>query len=158
MRKGKIPPNNRVVIIMPDKIVPCVGAVILDDEERVLLVKHVPEKGGFWAGKYICPGGRLEFGEALEAGARREVFEETGLEIDILRWLPPMERIIRTSEGQIEDHILYLDVVARVRSGTFVPQSDVGEGQWVKIEKLPDMLDEIHEDTATLLRQAGMLP
>jgi ADP-ribose pyrophosphatase YjhB (NUDIX family) len=146
------------LIFMSSQIVPCVGAAIIDEAERVLLVKHVPEKGGFWAGKYICPGGRLEFGEPLEAGVRREVLEETGLEIDILRWLPPMERIIRTPEGTIEDHVLYLDVVARVRSGTFVPQSDVGEGQWVAIEKLPELLDEIHEDTATLLRQAGMLP
>ncbi len=143
---------------MSNGIVPCVGAVIIDDEERVLLVKHVPEKGGFWAGKYICPGGRLEFGETLEAGVRREVLEETGLEIDILRWLPPMERIIRTPEGAIEDHILYLDVVARVSSGTFMPQSDVGEGQWVEIKKLPEILDETHEDTATLLQQAGLLP
>ncbi len=143
---------------MSGRIVPCVGAVILDDAGKVLLVKHVPEKGGFWAGKYICPGGRLEYGELLEAGVRREVLEETGLEIDILRWLPPMERIILTPEGIIEDHVLYLDAVARVRSGTFVPQSDVGEGRWVDIKKLPELLEEIHEDTATLLRQAGMLP
>ncbi len=143
---------------MSDRIVPCVGAVILDDSERVLLVKHVPEKGGFWAGKYICPSERLEYGEPLEAGVRREVLEETGLEIDILRWLPPQERIIWSRAGAIEDHVLYLDVVARVRSGTFVPQSDVGEGQWVEIEQLQEMLDELHEDTATLLRRAGLLP
>ena len=40
-------------MLMPGRIVPCVGAVILDEQDRVLLVKHVPEKGGFWAGKYI---------------------------------------------------------------------------------------------------------
>jgi len=58
-----------------------VGALILDGRDRVLLVKHHPSEGprkSFWQGKWIGPGGMLEFGEGLEEGARREVREETG--------------------------------------------------------------------------------
>ena len=40
-------------------IVVAVGAVILDNEGRVLLGRHKPERRGFWAGKWICPGGKL---------------------------------------------------------------------------------------------------
>ena len=57
------------------------GALILDGRDRVLLVKHHPSEGprkSFWQGKWIGPGGMLEFGEGLEEGARREVREETG--------------------------------------------------------------------------------
>ncbi|MFX1564820.1 MAG: NUDIX hydrolase [Promethearchaeota archaeon] len=142
---------------MVNKIVPCVGAVILDAKNRVLLVKHVPEKGGFWQGKYICPGGRLEFGESLEIGVQREVREETGLEIEILRWVRPMERLIFNAAGTLEEHILYLDVIARVRQGQFRPASDVGEGDWFSKDQLPRILTELHEDTQQLLEEAGLL-
>jgi nucleoside triphosphatase len=142
---------------MTGQIIPCVGAIIFNEEGKVLLVKHVPEKGGFWAGKYICPGGRLEFGEPLEKGVRREVLEETGLEIQELSWLPPKERIILKSDGTVADHVLYLDVQATIRKGVFRPGSDVGEGQWFSQEELLDIQDEIHEDTKDLLRQVGIL-
>ncbi len=39
-----------------------VGAVISDGDGRILLVRHRPERGGFWQGKWICPGGRLGAG------------------------------------------------------------------------------------------------
>lgn len=145
------------VDMMANQIVPCVGAVILDDELRVLLVKHVPEKGGFWFGKYICPGGRLEFGESLEEGVRREVREETGLEIEIVTWVRPMERMIQSSDKTIQDHILYLDAVAKVRQGKFKPASDVGEGNWFSREEVAEIRDEIHEDTQMLLEEAGLV-
>jgi ADP-ribose pyrophosphatase YjhB (NUDIX family) len=143
---------------MTGRIVPCVGAVILDKQNRVLLVKHVPEKKGFWAGKYICPGGRLDPGESLEDGVQREVREETGLEIRILHWVRPMERIIRDSDGSLLDHIVYLDVVAKVKQGNFEPASDVGEGAWFSKEDLTKIRNEIHKDTQRLLTEAGLLP
>ncbi|MDO8123767.1 MAG: NUDIX domain-containing protein [Candidatus Hermodarchaeota archaeon] len=143
---------------MTGRIVPCVGAVILDKQDRVLLVKHGPEKKGFWAGKFICPGGRLDPGESLEDGVRREVREETGLEIRILHWVRPMERIIRDSDGSLLDHIVYLDVVAKVTQGDFEPASDVGEGAWFAKEDLTKIRNEIHEDTQRLLTEAGLLP
>jgi 8-oxo-dGTP diphosphatase len=142
---------------MTGRIVPCVGAVILDEQNRVLLVKHVPEKEGFWARKYICPGGRLDPGESLEDGVRREVREETGLEISILHWVRPMERVIRDSDGSLLEHIVYLDVVAKVKQGDFAPASDVGEGAWFAKEDLMKIRDEIHEDTQRLLTEAGLL-
>ena len=50
-----------------------VGAVIDDGVGRILLVKHRPERGGFWQGKWICPGGELELGETIEEGIKREI-------------------------------------------------------------------------------------
>ncbi|MFW9986021.1 MAG: NUDIX hydrolase [Candidatus Odinarchaeota archaeon] len=142
---------------MSNRFTPCVGAVILDDQERVLLVKHVPEKSGFWAEKYICPGGRLEPGESLEDGLRREIWEETSLEIDIVQWVRPMERVIRDTQGILIDHVLYLDVIAKVKQGTFQPASDVGSGAWFTKKELQVIVNEIHEDTQELLREAGLL-
>jgi 8-oxo-dGTP diphosphatase len=50
-----------------------VGAVVLDDADRVLLVHE--------AGRWCVPGGGAEPGESLTAALRREVREETGVEI-----------------------------------------------------------------------------
>jgi len=58
-------------------IEPAPGAsVILVGERAVLMVRRA--RGPF-AGAWSFPGGRLEPGEAPEAAARRELFEETGL-------------------------------------------------------------------------------
>lgn len=59
-------------------------AILVDDRGRVLLLresdKHVTNTT---AGRYSCPGGRIEPGESFIDGLRREVREETGLEIEV---------------------------------------------------------------------------
>ena len=138
------------------KVIVAVGAVIEDNEGRVLLVKHKPERGGYWQGKWICPGGSLELGETMEDGARREVKEETGLDIDVRKLLLPFERIVH--EGRKTTlHVIYIDFIARVVGGEFMPASDVGDGRWVAKKDLLGMWDELHADTQRLMALAGML-
>lgn len=59
---------------------PCVGAVILDDDGRLLVVRrrHPPSQD-LWS----LPGGRVEPGESLIDAVKREVFEETGLAVSV---------------------------------------------------------------------------
>jgi 8-oxo-dGTP diphosphatase len=62
---------------------PYIGvAVIVVRDGRVLLGKR---KNAHGAGTWQFPGGHLEYGESIEACARRELFEETGLSIVNLR-------------------------------------------------------------------------
>lgn len=67
-------------------------SVALVREARVLLVRRrfAPARG-----LYAFPGGRVEAGESLEAAARRELFEETGLRAGPLT---PVEEILIESE------------------------------------------------------------
>ena len=58
--------------------IPCVGALIERSDGRILLLKSRK-----WAGKYIIPGGHLEVGEQPEDAVRREVREETGLDVKV---------------------------------------------------------------------------
>jgi ADP-ribose pyrophosphatase YjhB (NUDIX family) len=58
------------------QLVPAVGAVVVDAQGRVLLVRRAhPPSAGAWS----LPGGRLEAGETLEAAVGREVLEETAI-------------------------------------------------------------------------------
>src|ERR1044072_5231387 len=54
------------------------GGVISDEGGRVLLLRHVLRKGSGWG----IPGGFLEAGEQPEEAVRRELREETGLELE----------------------------------------------------------------------------
>jgi 8-oxo-dGTP diphosphatase len=61
-------PNNRHSV--------SVAGVVTDDEDRVLVVQRRDN------GKWEIPGGILELDESIHAGLRREVLEETGLEVE----------------------------------------------------------------------------
>ena len=131
-----------------------VGAVIEDEKGRLLLVKHVPERGGYWQGRWICPGGRLNPGESIARGIRREVQEETGLEIELVRALPPFERIA----PEVGLHVIYIDYLARPSGGgPLRVGSDVGEALWVSRDELPRLWPQVHEDAQRLLQIAGIV-
>jgi 8-oxo-dGTP pyrophosphatase MutT (NUDIX family) len=58
---------------------PSARVLLLDGDGRVLLFRFdPPRRAPFWA----TPGGALDPGETFAAGARRELLEETGLDLD----------------------------------------------------------------------------
>ena len=64
---------------VPGSVIPCVGAVIKDDQGRLLLIKRGHEPG---AGLWSIPGGRIEPGETDAEALVREMQEETGLAVE----------------------------------------------------------------------------
>jgi len=56
-----------------------VAGIVVSDDGRVLVIKR--DDNGHWE----APGGILELDESFEAGVRREVLEETGLEVTVER-------------------------------------------------------------------------
>ena len=133
-----------------------VGAVIEDGAGRILLVKHVPERGGFWQGKWICPGGGLELGETIEEGIKREVREETQLEIDLVTPLYPFDRVVMSND-KVTLHVVYIDYLAKLIGGKLKAGSDVGEAIWVEKERIPEIWEELHDDTKRLLQIAKII-
>ena len=123
-----------------------IGAVVEDEKGRVLLVKPAPGLGGLWQGKWICPGGSPEVGEGIEDGVKREVREETGLEIELVRPLVPLERIVN-GNGRVEAHVIYLDYLARPLGGKVKPGGGTGECLWVEKREFPQLWPQVHEDT-----------
>lgn len=68
---------------------PCVGAVVLDGDGRLLLVRRGHEPAiGLWS----VPGGHVEPGESDAEATRREVLEETGLLVEVGERVGTVER------------------------------------------------------------------
>lgn len=141
--------------MLSQHILVAVGAVIEDDKGRILLVKHKQERGGYWQGKWICPGGELEVGEEIKEGIKREVKEETNLEVELVTPLVPFDRIVK-ADGKTSLHVIYIDYVARLVSGELKVGSDAGEALWVNKKNISKMWQELHEDTQSLLKVAGI--
>ncbi|MGH3991870.1 MAG: NUDIX hydrolase [Pseudonocardiaceae bacterium] len=64
----------------PSRLIRCVGAVIHDENGRLLLVRRATEPG---RGRWSLPGGRVEPGESDADALRRELVEEVGLRVRV---------------------------------------------------------------------------
>jgi ADP-ribose pyrophosphatase len=108
-----------------------VGAVVVDDRSRVLLVKRRTEpRKGHWS----LPGGLLELGESLKEGVEREILEETGLFVRPEAIVEVVDCIYRNSDGiqsQVRFHYVVVDYWCGVIGGDLKPSSDVSEVAWV---------------------------
>lgn len=104
-----------------------VGGVVLDGD-RVLLVKRaLPPRQGEWS----LPGGRLELGESLADGVRREIREETGLEVEVGPVVEVFDRVHRDEAGRIRYHFVIVDFLCRASEGELRAGDDAAEVRWV---------------------------
>jgi 8-oxo-dGTP diphosphatase len=125
-----------------------VGALIFD-RGRILMAQRGKEPlKGWWS----LPGGALEIGELLDAAVRREVREETGLEIEPLGVFEIFERIIRDEAGAPEYHYVLMDYICRVKGGTLRAGDDVCTVAWCKPAELAGL--QITEGTLAVIEKA----
>jgi ADP-ribose pyrophosphatase YjhB (NUDIX family) len=106
-----------------------VGALVFDDHDRILLIERGKEPlKGFWT----LPGGLVEPGERLEEALRREIVEETGLEVEAREVVTIFERIIQDEDGRVEFHYVIVDYLCHLRGGTLRAASDVAKAAFVE--------------------------
>ncbi len=111
----------------------CGIAVMIMKTGRVLLGKR---KGSHAAGSYAFPGGKLDWGESFADCARRETMEETGMEIDNIRFL----RLVNSRA--YGEHFVGVGLLADWKSGepkNMEPEKNEGWA-WYDLDNLPQPL------------------
>lgn len=139
------PPDDRRY---PKRPIVGVGALIFE-QGRILMAQRGKEPlMGWWS----LPGGALELGETLDFAVRREVREETGLEIEPLEVFEIFERLMRDDSGAPEYHYVLIDYLCRVTGGTLCAGDDVCRVEWVTPDGLKDL--QITEGTLGVIEKA----
>ena len=108
-----------------------VGAVVVRDD-CLLVIRRGHGPG---AGEWSIPGGRVEAGETLHEAVVREMWEETGLEVVVERFLGWVERL-----GD-DHHFVILDFVVGLldAEATVVAGDDAAEAAWVPLHELSEI-------------------
>ncbi len=123
----------------------CVGAIARRGESLLLI-----ERGrGAALGEWSVPGGRVEFGETLAEAARREVAEETGLDVvvgDVIGWV---ERV------SAEHHFVIVDFAVTVVGGTLRAGDDAAAARWVAVDDLGSV--KLVNGLLEFLREHGVI-
>jgi len=116
----------------PDRPILGVGALIFRGDHILLVERGKEPLKGYWS----LPGGVVEVGETLEAAIRREVREETDLEIEIVDVLEIFERIMKDADGRPEYHYVLVDYLCIAAAGEAAPGDDVARVAWVRREEV----------------------
>lgn len=122
---------------------PCAGGIVFDDSGRLLLIRRgTPPSAGLWS----VPGGRCRPGEAAPDACVREVAEETGLRVRVVRYAG---RVHRPGPGgvcyEIDDYVCSA-IGGRLRAG-----DDASEARWVtraglaELQTVPDLVGTLSE-------------
>ncbi len=125
-----------------------VGAILLDGDRILMARRGKQPLKGWWS----LPGGALETGELLADAVRREVREETGLEIEPVGVLEIFERIMRDAGGVPEYHYVLIDYMCRITGGQIAAGDDVCQVEWVRRRDLPKL--QITEGTLEVIEKA----
>lgn len=133
----------------PDRPYVGVGIVVFRGEEVLLAQRGKSPRRNTWS----IPGGAQELGETVEEAARRELLEETGLEVEFIGLIDVVDSINRDDDGRVRFHYTLVDLAAEWRSGEAVARSDVAAVKWVKVADIDDF--DLRDVTARVIRQGA---
>jgi len=105
-----------------------VRAVVLDDDNRVLLVRHTYVSG------WYLPGGGVETGETAIEALRRELFEEANVALDEV---PKLHGVFFNRRISRRDHIVVYLVRDFRQSGAPKPNREIAECAFFDVDNLP---------------------
>ena len=119
----------------PDRPIVGVGVVLFQKDQVLLVRRGKPPRQGEWS----LPGGKQKLGETLKEAARREVLEETGLEMKNIKLIDVVDSIIHDAGNSILYQYSLVDWMAEYSSGELRPGGDAEDARWFEMDRLSDL-------------------
>ena len=126
-----------------------VGTVVLDGDMVLMIQRGKPPRQGSWS----LPGGAQELGETIHEAARREVREETGLEIEILGLIDVVDSVRPDANDKIEYHYTLIDLAGHAVGGTLMAGGDAQDCRWFSRPEIDAM--DIWTETKRIIALAA---
>ena len=135
----------------PDRPYVGVGVIVFRDHEVLLIQRNKEPNKGQWS----IPGGRQMLGETAAEAARRELLEETGVNIERLLLVDVVDAIIPDLEGKIKYHYTLVDYMGQWQSGESRPGDAAQEVRWVRLNELSSY--SLLEKTMNIIHKAAAI-
>lgn len=123
------------------EIRPSVSAVILNSQRELLLQRRSDNE------EWGLPGGSMEIGESVSDAIRREVREETGLLVDVVRlvgvYSDPRLQVVRYPDGHVV-HFITTCFECRTVGGRLQTCPETLELRYFEPAALPETLVPLH--------------
>ncbi len=110
----------------PSQPIVGVGVVVWHDDQVLLIKRGKPPRAGQWS----LPGGAQLLGETLAEAAKREVREETGIDIRLGDIVATLDSIDRDHEGRVRHHYTLVDFVAEAEQTKLTAGDDAADARW----------------------------
>jgi nucleoside triphosphatase len=107
---------------------PTVGALIFNPDGKLFLMKSHK-----WKGLYVMPGGHIELGESMEHALKREIREETSLDIYDIEFIGFQEFIFDDTFWE-RKHFIFFDYACKTDSTDVTLNSEAQEYVWIAVE------------------------
>lgn len=122
----------------PNSIVPAASAVVMDKENRILLQKR--RDNNLWS----LPGGGMDIGESIEETIIREVKEETGFDVEVIKCIgiyTDPHHVIAYSDGEIRQQFS-ICFACKIIGGSMKVSSESKEVEFISLDKIENL--EMH--------------
>jgi 8-oxo-dGTP diphosphatase len=108
---------------------------IIERDNKILFIKRSNDYGEI-SNSWDIPGGRTEFGEEPEAGLKREIKEETGLEVEEVKQILDASTVFKNEEK----HIIRITYLCTVKNANIKLSNEHTEIQWIKKDELKEVV------------------
>lgn len=118
----------------PDRPWIGIGVIAFRGDDVLLVRRGRPPRKGSWS----LPGGAQHVGETAQAAARRELLEETGIEVGPLLLADVIDAMTRDDAGAVRFHYTIVDFCGHWTAGEARASDDVDAVAWVTPDALAD--------------------
>ncbi len=131
----------------------CSAVVFDNDRQEILLTRRTDN------GRWCLPGGALDPGETVIESCEREVREETGLDVEVVRLVgvySDPHRLIEYADGN-RFHVISLNFETKVIGGELIHNEETSEFLWVSPEEVSqvDLMEHHLERIADAIEVDG---